>query len=82
MNALLRYLKSQDESLSAFAVRIGRAPSTLSRVLSGLRSPSVALARDVEQGTEGAITAHEFIAICICSGEASAAPSVGQEAAE
>jgi len=65
MDALTRYLDDRSESLSAFALRIGRSPSTLTRALSGDRDPSVGLARDVERGTDGAISASQFLAICI-----------------
>lgn len=70
MNTLRRYLDEKDESLSAFAVRIGKAPSTLTRVLAGERNPSIGLARDVEKGTEGQVTAAEFMAICLQMQEA------------
>lgn len=65
MNALMAYLTARGERLSAFASRIGRSPSTLTRALSGARNPSVDLARDVERGTDGEVTASEFIAICL-----------------
>jgi transcriptional regulator with XRE-family HTH domain len=70
MNTLRRYLEQNDESLSAFAVRIGKAPSTLTRVLAGERNPSIALARDVEKGTGGRVTAAEFMTICLQTQEA------------
>jgi transcriptional regulator with XRE-family HTH domain len=70
MNTLRRYLEENDESLSAFAVRIGKAPSTLTRVLSGERNPSIGLAREIEKGTAGKVTAAEFMAICLQTQEA------------
>ena len=65
MNVLQTYLESTNESLSAFAARIGRSPSTLSRALSGARNPSFGLARDVERGTGGCVSAKQFLAICL-----------------
>lgn len=72
MDALSRYLEGRGERISSFAVRIGRSPSTLTRALSGDRNPSVGLARDVERGSGGAVSAEEFIRICMA-----AAPSDG-----
>ena len=65
MLTLFDYLKEQNQSLSAFAVRIGRAPSTLSRALAGERNPSIDLARDVERGTGGRVSASSFIQSCL-----------------
>ena len=70
MNTLERYLVGRSEALSAFAVRIGRSPSTLTRALSGGRNPSVDLALDVQRGTDGAVTAAQFLAICLQGREA------------
>lgn len=65
MDALADYLNETGERLSVFAVRIGRSPSTLSRALAGQRDPSIDLARDVERGTAGRVTAIQFLAICL-----------------
>ncbi|ANK73627.1 hypothetical protein FA04_13955 [Ensifer adhaerens] len=70
MNALQSFLDQKRERLSAFAIRIGRSPSTLSRTLAGERNPSVDLALDVEAGTEGAVTASEFLSICLTARKA------------
>ncbi|EXL07401.1 transcriptional regulator [Ochrobactrum sp. 30A/1000/2015] len=67
MNTLQLYLDETGERISAFAERIGRSPSTLTRALSGARNPSVDLALDVERGTGGRVTASEFISICLQS---------------
>lgn len=67
MDALSKYLDDENEKLSAFATRIGRAPSTLSRALSGQRDPSFDLARDVEAGTAGAVSALQFLEICLAA---------------
>lgn len=65
MNALQTFLDRNSENISAFAVRIGRSPSTLTRALKGERNPSVSLALDVERGTAGAVSAQDFISICL-----------------
>lgn len=65
MDALSTFLETRGEKLSAFATRIGRSPSTLSRALSGQRDPSFDLARDVEKGTWGEVTALQFLEICL-----------------
>jgi DNA-binding transcriptional regulator YdaS (Cro superfamily) len=65
MDPLSSYLARKGETLSAFAARIGRSPSTLTRVLGGARNPSMDLARDVERGTDGQVTAIEFLSLCM-----------------
>jgi len=70
MDPLSQYLSETNEKLSAFAVRIGRSPSTLSRALAGQRDPSVDLARDIERGTGGRVTALQFLEICLRQPEA------------
>lgn len=65
MDALSSYLVENGEKLSGFAIRIGRSPSTFSRVLSGRRDPSIDLARDVERGTSGRVTKLQFLEICL-----------------
>jgi len=70
MDALSEYLNETNEKLSTFAVRIGRSPSTLSRALAGQRDPSVDLARDIERGTGGRVTALQFLEICLRQPEA------------
>lgn len=62
------YLQETGESLSTLASRIKRSPSTLTRALNGKRNPSVRLARDVEVGTGGRVTAQDFIALCLQAG--------------
>lgn len=64
-NSLTRYLHESEETLSSLASRMGRHPSTLTRLMRGERSPSLALARDIERATGGRVTAVEFIEIFI-----------------
>lgn len=80
MDALSNYFAESGEKLSAFAVRIGRSPSTLSRVLSGQRDPSFDLARDVERGTDGKVSRLQFLEICLSAQDA--VPAETREAAE
>lgn len=83
MDALSTYLSETGERLSAFAVRIGRSPSTLSRALSGQRDPSVDLARDVEKGTAGRVTKLQFLELCLSAQDpVGVSRPVMQEAAE
>ena len=70
MDTLSIYLDEHDERLSSFAIRIGRSPSTLSRAISGQRDPSLDLARDVERGTGGRVSAIDFLSICLRATEA------------
>lgn len=72
MDALSNYFAETGENVSTFAVRIGRAPSTLSRVLSGQRDPSIDLARDVERGTGGLVSKLQFLEICLAAQSPSA----------
>ncbi len=65
MNALERYLRSSGETVTQLARRIGRSPSTLSRPLNGERNVSMDIAVEVEAATGGAVTAEQFMAICI-----------------
>lgn len=76
-NELTIYLRETGESLSSLALRMGRAPSTLTRALNGERNPSVALARDVERVTAGRVQASRFVEICISN----SAPAHPEEAA-
>lgn len=73
MDALSTYISQSGEKLSAFAVRIGRSPSTLSRALSGQRDPSFDLARDVERGTNGRVSRLQFLEICLAAQDAARA---------
>lgn len=66
MNALEAYFKDNaEDNLSKLAERIHRAPSSLTRPLRGERNASMSLARDVERGTAGKVTASQFIDLCL-----------------
>lgn len=79
-NALERYFETANDTPSKLAERIGRAPSSITRPLRGDRNASMALARDVERGTNGIVSASEFLAICLDAQKASPVPSKPEEA--
>jgi antitoxin HigA-1 len=63
-NLLTQHLAKRDETLAAFAARIGRSHSSLSRLMRGQRNPSLNIAIDVERGTRGVIKANAFLDLC------------------
>ncbi|MGO4338985.1 helix-turn-helix domain-containing protein [Labrys sp. KB_33_2] len=63
MNVLQRYFLETGDTPSKLALRIGRSPSTISRVLRGERSASTDLAIDIEAGTNGKVSARDCLAI-------------------
>lgn len=65
MNALARYLSKTGESASAFASRMGRTASTITRLLKAERNPSPTLAIDIERATGGRVKATEIMEIGI-----------------
>lgn len=72
-NALSRYFNETGENFSTLAARMGRSPSTLTRPVNGERNPSIGLAQQVEQFTDGRVTASEFINICLAAQSEAAA---------
>lgn len=46
---------------SVFAAEIGVAPSTITRLLKGERSPRLDLIAAIQRKTEGAVTAEDFM---------------------
>lgn len=58
---LHQYLSMKNERASAFAARIGAPASTVSRWLSGDRSPSLDSVAKVEVATGGLVTAADFM---------------------
>jgi predicted transcriptional regulator len=81
MNVLQKYLADADITVADFAESIGRAPSTLWRQVSGERSPSLAVAIDVERGTNGKIKAARFLALCAAARRKAMAPRRTKRAA-
>lgn len=66
MNAIERYFENnKDDSPAALAKRIGRSASTITRAIKGERNASMNLARDIERGTDGKLTASEFLNACL-----------------
>lgn len=64
-NPLTEYLERTGTSLSGFALRMGKSPSTLLRALNGERNPSVKLAKLVERTSDGEVTASQFLNTCL-----------------
>lgn len=58
---LLDHLKATDESVDAFAVRLGEAASTIRKIAYRQRQPSLPLAVKIEQATGGAVAASDMI---------------------
>lgn len=65
MDAIERYFHESGDTPSRLAGRIGRSPSTITRVINGQREPSFDLAREIERGTEGKLAAGEFLQACL-----------------
>ena len=64
-NVLETYFTETGDNMSKLAERVGRSPSSITRPLRGERNASMALARDVERGTSGKVTASQFLDICL-----------------
>lgn len=61
MNKLKSYLAENGEKLTAFAVRVGTTPSTISRLCSGVLKPSLDLAHSIEAATGGAVPTETWV---------------------
>lgn len=59
---LEQYLTEQGIKPSAFAAEIGVAPSTITRLVKGERSPRLDLIMLIREKTGGAVTADDFFA--------------------
>jgi transcriptional regulator with XRE-family HTH domain len=64
---LKEYLGLRQLSVIDFAERIGRSPSTLTRLMHGERNPSLSIADDVQRGTRGKVTREEFMLHCMAA---------------
>lgn len=58
---LEQYLSETKKRPSVFAAEIGVAPSTITRLLKGERSPRLDLIALIQRGSEGKVTANDFI---------------------
>lgn len=58
---LLDHLKATEESVDAFATRLGEATSTIRKIAYRQRQPSLPLAVKIEQATGGAVVASDMI---------------------
>lgn len=67
MTAIQQYFEETGDHAASLAGRIGVSPSTITRALRGLRSPSLDLAHKVEKATGGKVSAVEFMAACLAA---------------
>lgn len=58
---LAQYLSQNEIKPSVFAAEIGVAPSTITRLIKGERSPRLDLIRLIREKTGGAVTADDFM---------------------
>ncbi|TXH51327.1 MAG: hypothetical protein E6Q97_18710 [Desulfurellales bacterium] len=65
LNKIQRYLARSGVSLSSLARDAEVSDTTIRKVLSGDNEPTVQLARAIERGTKGQITAKEFMLCCM-----------------
>lgn len=66
MNALASYFQETAETPSALARRLGRSPSTITRLLksgSDGRRASVTLAKEIEAATNGKVKASDVLGL-------------------
>ena len=71
---LHQYLSLRDLKPSAFAAEIGVPASTITRILSGERSPGLDLLTLIRDKTNGAVTPNDFIpALPVASAQETAA---------
>jgi transcriptional regulator with XRE-family HTH domain len=56
-----QYLSETNKRPSAFAAEIGVAPSTITRLLKGERSPRLDLIALIQKGSDGKVTANDFL---------------------
>lgn len=55
------YLSQQGVRPSTFAAEVGVAPSTITRLLKGERTPGLDLIAKIIRSTNGAVTADDFL---------------------
>ena len=58
---LAEYLKANDIKPSVFAAEIGVAPSTITRLIAGERSPRLPLIALIRDKTDGAVGLDDFM---------------------
>jgi hypothetical protein len=67
MNALEKHIAETGTTLAQIAKRMQRSGTALTRPLHGQRFPSFDLALELERATDGAVTAEEFLEICLAA---------------
>lgn len=58
---LLDYLKDRNETVTAFADRLGEAENTIRKIVYGQRQPSLPLAVKISEKTEGSVTPSDLL---------------------
>jgi transcriptional regulator with XRE-family HTH domain len=58
---LAEYLKMKEIKPSVFAAEIGVAPSTITRLLNGERSPGLPLVKLIRDKTKGEVSPEDFM---------------------
>lgn len=58
---LKTYLRDRQEKPAAFAARIDVAPSTITRILRGERTPRIDLIAKIKSATNGDVTAEDWM---------------------
>ena len=58
---LAEYLKTQGESLTAFAHLMGVEPPTVHRWANGFRVPSIRMAHEIKRATGGAVSYEDWL---------------------
>lgn len=66
MSPLEHYFKSNPaDNPARLAKRIGRTPATITRIMTGVRDPSLQLALDIQRGTKGKVKAGQIVQACV-----------------
>ncbi len=58
---LIDHLKATEDTVEAFARRLGMAKSTITKIAYGQRQPSLPLAVRIEQATAGKVTCADML---------------------
>lgn len=65
MHPLRIHLKKTGQTLEAFAARVGSSAPSLSRILNGKQSPSLALVGRILAETGDALSANDFLPVAV-----------------
>lgn len=70
MHPLRTHLRETGQTLEAFAVKVGTSAPSLSRILTGKQTPSLALVGRILRAAGGKLTADDFLPGQSSTGEA------------